>query len=451
MNGTLQNIISELNSAVWGPPMLAVLLFVGLYLSVRTRFFQIRNLGKSLKSAFLKSDKDKDGLTPFQSACTALSATMGTGNIIGVAGAIALGGAGAVFWMWVSALFSMIIKFSEIVLAVKYREKDGDGFIGGPMYYIKNALPKTFYPLACIFSLCGIIASFGCGNATQINTMSSAVRGVFPKSLSLPQTAFLINISVGIISAVTVYDVLGGGAKRIGRFTEKAVPVMTVIYTVISLGVIIINIKTIPTVFYMIIKGAFNPKSVTGGVVGSVFLSFRRGVARGVFSNEAGLGTAPVAYACGQSDDAVKQGMLGIFEVFVDTVLVCTLTAVVVLSCGNIEYGTVGVSHITLNAFVSVYGDAIRPVFCIVMCFFAFSSVIGWGFYGSCFAVFLFGNKAKKPFVIVFCTVCIIGAVSETGVIWELSEALNGIMSIPNIIAVILLSQDVVKQVKNST
>ncbi len=444
---SLTNIICEINTAVWGAPMLAVLLVTGLYFSIRTRFFQVRKLGKSLKGAFVTNDKDNGGITPFQSACTALSATMGTGNIIGVAGAVALGGAGAVFWIWVSSLFCMVIKFSEIVLAVKYRENDGDGFIGGPMYYIKNGLPKMFYPLAVIFCVCGITASFGCGNATQINTMSSAVRGIFPQSLSSPKISLFINITVGTISATLVYAVLCGGAVRIGRFTEKAVPVMTVIYTVISVGVIIVNYKNIPSVFYMIFKGAFSPKSVTGGVVGSVFLCLRRGVARGVFSNEAGLGTAPVAYACGSSDDAVKQGMLGIFEVFVDTVVVCTLTAVVVLSCGNINYGAVG-SNVTLEAFVSVYGDYIRPVFCIVMCFFAFSSVIGWGLYGTCFSVFLFGSKSKKPFIIIFSSVCILGAVCDTGVVWELAEALNGIMALPNIIAVLLLSEDVIKEVK---
>ncbi len=384
-------------------------------------------------------------MTPIQSASTALSATMGTGNIVGVAGAVALGGPGAVFWMWISAAFCMIIKFSEIALSVRYREKMQDGaYSGGAMYYMKNALPKKFLPLANIFCLCGVAAAFGVGNLTQINTMSVSVSALVQTFVSVsPQSDFFIKLGVGIVCAVCCILVLKNDGN-IGRFCEKMFPVMTILYIAMTVGAIAINYNKIPLAFSKILIGAFKPECVTGGVVGSAFVGMRFGMSRGVFSNEAGLGTAPVAYACSNGDE-ISLGFMGIMEVFIDTVVVCTLTALTLLCVGNITYGTDTASSLTLNALRSVYGQKIIFVFCPAVCFFAFSSIIGWGLYGTKFTEFLFGKEAKGVFLFAFILVQIPAAIFRADAAWVIAEIFNGAMILPNIASLLLLNDNIVE------
>lgn len=368
---------------------------------------------------------------------------MGTGNIVGVAGAVALGGPGAVFWMWVSAVFCMTIKFAEIALAVRYREENSDGsYKGGVMYYIKNALPPYFMPLAVIFCICGIAASFGVGNMTQINTMSSSVSTLCKTIGKIsPQTDFFIKLSVGVFCAAICSFVLKNDGT-VGRFCEKLMPVMTLFYIGLTLGVIVARHAKIPVVLKSIFVGAFCPKAITGGAIGSAFIGMRFGMSRGVFSNEAGLGTAPTAYACGEGNEA-ELGLIGVVEVFIDTIVVCTLTALTVLCAADITYGVDGASTLTLSAFINVYGKNVIFIFCPIVCFFAFSSAVGWGLYGQKFISFLFGEDATKGFLILFVLSMVPAAVFRADAVWVIAEILNGLMALPNIISLLFLNGEI--------
>lgn len=438
------NLLNKINNAVWSTPTLLLVFFTGVILSVRTGFFQIRFFKSSLKEFFKKSyNRDGKHMSPFQSACTALCATMGTGNIIGVAGALILGGPGAVFWMWVSALFCMIIKFSEIVLGVRYREKDRKNtYCGGAMYYMKNALPQIFMPLAYIFCFCGILASFGVGNAVQISTVATNVT-LFARSLTLvtPIGSFFIKLTAGIICAAICLLVLKNDSS-VGKFCEKLMPLMTVLYIAMTLGAIFANYKNIPAAFLQIFAGAFSPKSITGGAIGSAFISMRFGMSRGVFSNESGLGTASIAYACSEGDE-VKLGLMGIAEVFIDTIVVCTLTALTILCADDLNFNANSYTDLTYNALAGVYGNKIIFLFCPIVCFFAFSSVVGWGLYGTKFAVFLFGEKSKNGFLTIFIGLMIPAAVLGADAIWLIAEIFNGVMILPNTTALLCLSNEI--------
>lgn len=437
--------LNKINSFVWGTPTLLLIFFCGVILTLRTNFFALKNFRLSAKLFFKgdKSEKKQRRLTPLQSASAALSATMGTGNIVGVAGAIALGGPGAVFWMWVSALFCMTIKFAEIVLAVRYRETNRDGsFIGGAMYYIKNALPRFFAPLATVFCICGVAAAFGVGNMTQINTMSLSLSAMFKSIADIsPRADFLIKLTVGVICALACAFVLKNDGS-IGRFCEKVIPFMTVLYIAMTLGAIATNYTKLPSAFKNIFVAAFNPESITGGVIGSAFVGVRFGMSRGVFSNEAGLGTAPTAYACSEGDE-ITLGLMGVMEVFIDTVLVCTLTALTLLCTEDITYGVDAASNLTLGALTSVYGKNIIFVFCPVVCMFAFSSTVGWGLYGAKFITFLLGETAKKPFLFLFTVAMLPAAIFRADAVWVVAEILNGLMALPNITALLFLTNEV--------
>lgn len=438
------NFLDKINSFVWGTPTLLLIFFTGVIISIRTGFFQIKYFKLAFKT-FFKKPQTKNGIkmTPFQSASTALSATMGTGNIVGVAGAVALGGPGAVFWMWISAVFCMIIKFSEIALSVHYREQARDGsYSGGAMYYIKNALPKIFSPLSCVFCACGILASFGVGNLTQINTMSNSISALFKSQFSvLPYQSLLIKLLVGVLCAACCFFVLKNDGS-VGRFCEKLFPIMTVLYIGMTGLAILINYNKIPTALSQIFIGAFKPSAVTGGVIGSAFVGMRFGLSRGVFSNEAGLGTAPTAYACSEGDE-ISLGLMGIMEVFIDTIVVCTLTALTILCAGDITYGVDTASSLTLNALSSVFGKNIIFLFCPVVCFFAFSSVIGWGLYGIKFTEFLFGKDSKNMFLTLFLLSQIPAAIFRADAVWTVAEIFNGIMIMPNITALLFLTNEV--------
>ena len=376
---TIAHINDVVNNFIWGVPAMICIIGVGLYLSFCTRFIQIRKFGYALKTSigriFHKQEASDGTMTPFQAVCTALAATVGTGNIAGVAGAIAIGGPGAVFWMWCSALLGMCTKFSEVTLAVHFRERNAEGdLVGGPMYYIKNGLSHRWQFLAVLYSLFGVLTVFGTGNATQVNTITTAIDSALQQAgMNVSQGLNTVNLSIGIIIALLVALVLLGGIKRIGNVAEKLVPFMALLYVLLALGVIILNASHVPSVFVSIFAGAFHPSAFTGGVVGSIFLSLKKGVSRGIFSNEAGLGTGSIAHACADTSKPVKQGMFGIFEVFADTIVICTMTALVILCSGiPIGYGKAAGAELTINGFISAYGSWVSLFTAIALCCFAF-------------------------------------------------------------------------------
>lgn len=452
----IETINSYVNGFIWGVPAMICIIGVGIYLSVRTGFLQIRKFGYAFRHTagkiFDKTEAADGAITPFQALCTALAGTVGTGNIAGVAGAIALGGPGAVFWMWISAILGMCTKFAEVTLAVHFREKNAHGdWVGGPMYYIKNGLSKKWQFLAVLFSIFGAVAVFGTGNATQVNTIVTALNTAFLNYgvISNGQVG-TFNLVAGIIIAICLGLVLLGGIKRIGSFTEKLVPFMALLYVALGLGVIIINIKNVPGVFASIFEGAFAPKAVTGGIVGSMFMSMRRGVSRGIFSNEAGLGTGSIAHATSHTNEPVEQGLFGIFEVFTDTIVICTLTALIILCSGvTVNYGQAAGAELTIAGLTVSYGKWVSVFAAVALACFAFSTAIGWGLYGSRCLEFLFGTKIIKPFLLVYSMVAIVGATMDLGFIWDISDTFNGLMLIPNLIAVFMLSGTVIKLTKD--
>ncbi len=452
---TIENMNSAVNDFIWGVPAMACIIGVGLLLSIKNKWIQFRKFGYALKMTigrvFHKSEATSGAMTPFQAVCTALAATVGTGNIAGVAGAIAIGGPGAVFWMWISAFLGMCTKFAEVTLAVHYREKNKHGdYVGGPMYYIKNGLSKKWHWLAYAFALLGVFTVFGTGNATQVNTITTAIDSALTNynilnSASVPTFNFWLGIGIAILVGV----VLLGGIKRIGKVTEKLVPFMALLYIVLGIGVILLNISALPSVFTSIIQGAFQPSAVTGGVIGSFFLSMKKGVSRGIFSNEAGLGTGSIAHACADTSEPVQQGLFGIFEVFADTIVICTLTALTILCSGTpVQYGTNAGAELTISGFVSTYGNWVSVFTAIALCCFAFSTILGWGLYGARCIEFIFGEKVIKPFMVVYSCIAIIGATADLGLIWGISDTCNGLMVIPNLIALFLLSGKVAQLTK---
>lgn len=441
------------NNFIWGLPAMVCILGVGLLLSVRTNFLQIRKFPYAIKTTLGRIFKRKDAsdgtMTPFQAVCTALAGTVGTGNIAGVAGAIAIGGPGAVFWMWCSALLGMCTKFAEVTLAVYYRERSDAGeWVGGPMYYIKNGLGKRWQFLAVLYSLFGVLTVFGTGNATQVNTITTAIDTALLEFHIVAEDILpTLNLVIGILCAMLVAMVLLGGIKRIGSISEKLVPFMALFYVILALGVVLLNLPRLPFVIEEIFAGAFNPAAFTGGAIGSFFLSMKNGVSRGIFSNEAGLGTGSIAHACADTRKPVKQGMFGIFEVFADTIVICTLTAMVILcSSVPVNYGAAAGAELTISGFTATYGGWASLFTAVALCCFAFSTIIGWGLYGSRFAAFLFKtDKIVKPFFVVYSFVAILGATLNLGFLWGVADTFNGLMSIPNLIALLQLSGTVVK------
>ena len=448
----ITSINKILNDFIWGVPAMVCIIGVGLYLSIRSGFLQIRKFGYSMKCTigrlFQKEKAASGSITPFQAVCTALAATVGTGNIAGVAGAIAIGGPGAVFWMWISALLGMCTKFAEVTLAVHFRERNPNGdFVGGPMYYIKNGLGQKWMWLAYLYAFFGVCTVFGTGNATQVNTITSAINTALINynMISVDSTGG-INLIIGIFICIIVALILIGGVKRIGRVSEKLVPLMALLYIILGVGLILIRFNAVPAVFKSIFQGAFNPSAVTGGIVGSFIVSMQKGVSRGIFSNEAGLGTGSIAHACADTNFPVKQGMFGIFEVFMDTIVICTMTALIILTSGvDIEFGKAAGAELTISGFTAVYGNWVSIFTAIAMCCFAFSTIIGWGLYGARCAEFLLGSKILLPFNIAYSLVAIVGATVDLDLIWSISDTFNGFMTVPNLIAVFLLAPVVLK------
>ena len=451
----LESIIKinqAVNGFIWGVPAMICIIGVGLLLSVRTRFIQVRKFGAAMKNTIGKifdKTQAKDGsMSPFQAVCTALAGTVGTGNIAGVAGAIALGGPGAIFWMWCSAFLGMCTKFSEVTLAIHFREKNANGeYVGGPMYYIKNGLSKKWHFLAVLYALFGVLTVFGTGNATQVNTIVSSIHSALHNLHIIDGTVDeRANLIFGIFIAAFVAMVLLGGIQRIGQVSEKLVPFMATLYVILAIGVVILHINRVPAVFAMIFKSAFTPQAATGGIIGSMFLSMKKGVSRGIFSNEAGLGTGSIAHACADTNNAVHQGMFGIFEVFMDTIVICTLTGLVILlGAPNIVYGQAAGAELTISGFTATYGGWVSIFTAVAICCFAFSTIIGWGLYGSRCIEFLGGEKLVRPFLVAYSFVSIIGATINLGLLWDIADTFNGLMAIPNLIALLILSGQVKK------
>ena len=449
----LADWVSKVSNVVWNGLLLYLLVGTGIVFTIRTRFVQVRKFGAGWKHLFghfsLNGEKaGKDGMSPFQALTTAIAAQVGTGNIAGVAGAIALGGPGAIFWMWCSAFLGMCTKFSEVTLAIHFREKNANGeYVGGPMYYIKNGLSKKWHFLAVLYALFGVLTVFGTGNATQVNTIVSSIHSALHNLHIIDGTVDeRANLIFGIFIAAFVAMVLLGGIQRIGQVSEKLVPFMATLYVILAIGVVILHINRVPAVFAMIFKSAFTPQAATGGIIGSMFLSMKKGVSRGIFSNEAGLGTGSIAHACADTNNAVHQGMFGIFEVFMDTIVICTLTGLVILlGAPNIVYGQAAGAELTISGFTATYGGWVSIFTAVAMCCFAFSTIIGWGLYGSRCIEFLGGEKLVRPFLVAYSFVSIIGATINLGLLWDIADTFNGLMAIPNLIALLILSGQVKK------
>lgn len=465
---TISEIVSFLNGIAWGPWMLILLVGTGIYLSARVGFVQFRKFGYAMKNTigkvFQKQTAGKGEVTPFQAVTTALAATVGTGNIAGVTGAIAVGGPGAVFWMWLSALFGMVTKYAEVVLAVRYRERNAKGdWVGGPMYYIKNGLGPKWKWLAGLFSLLGAMAAFGIGNMTQVNTIAGSINTAIDAfggntaahSITVfGQTVPVSSIVIGAVVAVIVALVLFGGIKRIGSVTEKLVPFMAVIYIVCALCVVFTNFGSLGKVIAMIFKGAFSAKAALGGAFGiTIMTTIQKGVGRGVFSNEAGLGSAPIAHAATSETEPVKQGLYGIFEVFMDTIVICTLTALTVL-CGvesgvDITWGQSAGTELVSAAFATVFGNRVGSLIVAVgIGLFALSTILSWSLYGTRCFEFLTGGKFVSVFQTIFVAAVVIGATLKLDLVWDIADTLNGFMAIPNLIALLGLSGVVIKLTK---
>jgi AGCS family alanine or glycine:cation symporter len=438
----LMEINGIINGFVWGPPMLILLVGTGIYLTFRTNFFSITKMGYIMKNTlmkmFAKSEGGEGEITAFQAVATALAATVGTGNIAGVATAIALGGPGAIFWMWVAALFGMTTKYAEVVLAIKYREQTDDGrFVGGPMYYITNGLNMKW--LAYIFAFFGAVAAFGIGNMVQSNSIAE----------SLLVTFGMNKLLTGLILAIAAAVVVIGGIKKIGAVTEKLVPFMAAFYILGGLVIIIINAAHIPEALRQIFGTAFTGTAAIGGFAGSTLkIAMTRGVARGVFTNEAGLGSAPIAHAAATTDHPVRQGLWGVFEVFVDTIVICSITALSILTTGVWQNGGTGAA-LTTEAFShGLPGSWGGIIVSIGILLFAFSTILGWEYYGERCAEYLFGPKVNMIYRILWIPFIVLGAVGGLEQLWDLADTMNGLMAIPNLIGLVGLSGVVIKLTK---
>ena len=462
----IEEIVGKLNGIAWGPWMLLLLVGTGVYLSCRVGFIQFRKFGYVMKNTlgkiFQKTEAGEGEITPFQAVATALAATVGTGNIAGVTGAICVGGPGAVFWMWISALFGMVTKYAEVVLAVRYRERNESGdWVGGPMYYIRNGLGKKFNWLACLFCVLGALAAFGIGNMTQVNTIATSINTAIDSfggttaayTMELfGQTVPVSSLMVGAVVAMIVGMVLFGGIKRIGAVAELMVPVMAAVYIIASVIVVAFNFENLGNVFAMIFKGAFSADAALGGAFGiTIMTTIQKGVGRGVFSNEAGLGSAPMAHASSSERDPVKQGLYGIFEVFMDTIVICTLTALTLL-CGaadKIVWGQDAGAELISASFSSVFGAQVGSMLVAVgITLFALSTILSWSLYGTRCCEFLLGSTAARVYQVIFVCVILVGATLKLGLVWNIADTLNGFMAVPNLVALLGLSPVVIKLTK---
>ena len=438
----MTKFLEDINGFVWGAPALVLILGVGLYLSVRTGFPQVTLFPKALRLFFRRLLCREGTDTSFRCLCTALAATVGTGNLAGVAGAICLGGPGAIFWMWVSGFFGMATKYAEATLAVRYCCKENGEVRGGPMYMISRGLGKRWKSLAALYCLFGVLASFGVGNAAQINTLTAAVGGMLRNFGLEPGRG--TKLLLGIVVAAAVTMALLGGAGRIGAAAEGLIPFASAGYILLCTVVLTLRHREIPGAFADILTGAFSPRAVTGGMLGSAFTALRIGCSRGVFTNEAGMGTAAIAHGGAEVYHPCEQGLMGIMEVFLDTIVICTLTALTILVSGvSLPYGTDAGAVLTEAAFSQVLGRGASLFLAAAVCCFAFATVLGWGLYGARCLEFLTGNAVWKGFALAQGAMALLGAVLETGPVWQISETFNGLMAIPNLFTLAVLAKEV--------
>lgn len=440
----MDRLVNAINETLWGAPMLVLLVGCGIYLSIRLDFLQVRRVYEwlfcTLSSMLKKREETDTGITPYQALSSALASTIGSGNIVGVATAIAAGGAGAVFWMWISAFFGMATKYTEIYLALKFRKRKGDSFFGGPMYYIENGLGKSFSWLACVFAFSGAIACIGMGSMNQANSISAVA------TKALPVSETVVGITLFVLTVVGI----SGGIKKISKVTEKLVPIMAILYIGTGLFIILFNIKSVVSAFLLIFTSAFSPTAVYGALGGEMMRrAVRFGVARGVFSNEAGLGTSPIVHAAANAESPDKQGLWGIFEVFVTTIVICTITALVIICGKNLPEAETGVRLVSA-AFSGYIGKPGAFVVEISTVLFAFTTILGWSYYGETCVAYLFreNDRARKIYRAIFALSVIFGATQKTESVWALSDLFNGVMILPNLIAVILLSGIVIRENK---
>lgn len=435
----LNTLVNTINGLVWGPPMLVAILGTGLFLMLRLKFMPLSKIGAGFNLMWKgrkKDDETSGEISPFQALMTCLAATVGTGNIAGVATAIFLGGPGALFWMWCTALVGMATKYCEVVLAVHYREKDDRGeHVGGPMYAIKNGLGKKWLWLGTAFAIFGGLAGFGIGNMVQVNSMAHALQTTFDIPLWL----------TGVVSMVAVGLVILGGIKRIGVVAAALVPFMCIAYIVASIVVLVVFAEQIPNAFNLIFTHAFSPAAATGGFAGAaVMAAIRFGVARGIFSNEAGLGTAGIAQAAGTTNSPVRSGMIGMLGTFIDTLIICTMTGLAIICSGVWTSGVSGAA-LSASAFESAmpgFGGAFLSIALVV---FAFTTILGWSYFGEKCWEFMVGTKAIMPFRIIWVLAVPFGAIAQLDFAWLLADTLNGLMALPNLLSLLLLSPIVVK------
>lgn len=454
MEAIINFFTGTLNTVAWLYIFLPCTIIGGLYLTIRNRGIQFTRFGYAMKNTvgkmFQKQEAGAGAVTPLQAVTTALAATVGTGNIVGTSQAIALGGYGAVFWLWLAALLGMMIKYSEVTLSIQYRERDAKGdWVGGPMYYVKNGLGKHWQWVGILFCVFAAIASFGIGNMSQVNSIVGSLNDAIDAFIPAAEgERKLLNFVFGVAIAALIGVILFGGIKRIGAVAEKLVPVMSVLYIIFALVVIFGHAGNIGPAFGKIFATAFTPKALGGAASGiALKQTIVWGLRRSAFSNEAGLGSAAIAHAAADTKSPVQQGMYGIFEVFADTIVICTLTALVILCSGTpVSYGAAAGAELTISGFTTTYGGWASIFTAVALCCFAFSTIIGWGLYGSRFLVFLCkSNKVARPFFVVYALVAILGATMDLGLLWSIADTFNGLMSIPNLIALLLLSGTVVQ------
>lgn len=426
---TIESIIATLSGWVWGPPMLTLLLGTGLYLTVLLKGMQFRALPLAFKLIFHKDHHHEGDISHFAALMTALAATVGIGNIVGVATAITLGGPGAVFWMWMTGLVGMATKYAEAVLAVKYREKGPHGMRGGPMYYLANGAGLPW--LGTLFAIFTACAAFGIGNMTQANATAKIFESTF--NIAPLTTGWILMILTGMV--------ILGGIRSIGKFTSYLVPFMIVGYVASALVVLAMNIEKIPHAFSLIFYHAFNPIAATGGFVGAtIAAAMRYGIARGVFSNESGLGSAPIAAAAARTNDPVKQALVSMTQTFIDTLVVCTMTALIILTANSWTQG-VNASELTSASIAETLGESGRIIVAIATALFAYSTLIGWNYYGEKAIEYLFGPRAIAAYRVLFTAAVIVGATTSLEFVWNFSDLANGLMAIPNLIGLLLLAK----------
>ncbi len=435
----LQNLVNSVNGLVWGPPMLVLILGTGLFLMFMLKFMPLARIGTGFALMWrgrAKGDDETGEISPFQALMTSLAATVGTGNIAGVATAIFLGGPGALFWMWCTALVGMATKYCEVVLAVHYREKDDRGeHVGGPMYAIKNGLGSRWAWLGGAFAIFGGLAGFGIGNMVQVNSMAHALETTFSIPLWL----------TGVLTMVIVGLVILGGIRRIGVVAASLVPFMCLAYIIAAIVVLVVNAEAIPAAFDLIFTHAFTPIAATGGFAGpAVMAAIRFGVARGIFSNEAGLGTAGIAQAAGTTTSSVRSGMIGMLGTFIDTIIVCSMTGLAIICTGVWTSGESG-SALSAAAFEAAMPGIGGIILTIALVVFAFTTILGWSYFGEKCWEFLVGTKAILPFRVIWVLAVPFGAIAQLDFAWLLADTLNGLMAIPNLISLLLLSPVVVK------